>query len=1100
MWGPGAGQTPPCTRRGLGILLALLCQAQLSQGQVYRIQVAPHVTVQQGLCVLLPCHFTADFESPGPLYKYWFLEGADKDHGVPVASTNPDRPPQESRGRIRLAGEAEDDCSLIISDVRADDRRRYYFRFEKGESKYSYLEFQLLVNVTELRDQPVLRVPEVLKPGQPVNVTCQAPGTCSGTPPQITWTGGFDSTAMDVSEPQGNGSVSFSSVLHFTPTLAHDGKELGCTVTYPAVGVSTRRALRLHVDSQLSQGQVYRIQVAPHVTVQQGLCVLLPCHFTADFESPGPLYKYWFVEGTDKDHGVPVASTNPDRPPQESRGRIRLAGEAEDDCSLIISDVRADDRRRYYFRFEKGESKYSYLEFQLLVNVTELRDQPVLRVPEVLKPGQPVNVTCQAPGTCSGTPPQITWTGGFDSTAMDVSEPQGNGSVSYSSVLHFTPTLAHDGTELGCTVTYPAVGVSTRRALRLHVDFQLSQGQVYRIQVAPHVTVQQGLCVLLPCHFTADFESPGPLYKYWFLEGADKDHGVPVASTNPDRPPQESRGRIRLAGEAEDDCSLSISDVRAEDRRRYYFRFEKGESKYSYLEFQLLVNVTELRDQPVLRVPEVLKPGQPVNVTCQAPGTCSGTPPQITWTGGFDSTAMDVSEPQGNGSVSYSSVLHFTPTLAHDGKELGCTVTYPAVGVSTRRALRLHVDFQLSQGQVYRIQVAPHVTVQQGLCVLLPCHFTADFESPGPLYKYWFLEGADKDHGVPVASTNPDRPPQESRGRIRLAGEAEDDCSLIISDVRADDRRHYYFRFEKGESKYSYLEFQLLVNVTELTEQPVLRVPEVLKPGQPVNVTCQAPGTCSGTPPQITWTGGFDSAAMDVSEPQGNGSVSYSSVLHFTPTLAHDGKELGCTVTYPEVGLSTRRALRLHVGYAPELLPGGNCTMRGSGPGGATTCYCAAEGNPPPHLQWRLPNRAVPGDFEGPELRAKSWAQGPAVSGELQGPAGALTNVSCAAANAHGQSQAELPLVPAGDGNFLLRVCSGVIGGILLLLMLVIMACKERHKRGSFKLRQQRQWGEAQQGEERGAVQLVQELSTDDYENREQVENDENLAEGGDGA
>uniref|UniRef100_K7F2R1 Ig-like domain-containing protein n=1 Tax=Pelodiscus sinensis TaxID=13735 RepID=K7F2R1_PELSI len=338
--------------------------------------------------------------------------------------------------------------------------------------------------------------------------------------------------------------------------------------------------------AQLSQEQVYRIHVAAHVTVQQGLCVLLPCHFTADFEFPRPVYKYWFLRGADWHSSVPVASTNPNRPLQEPRGRIHLAGEPRNDCSLRVSD-----REHYYFCLEKGESKYSYLEIQPLVNVTA----------------------------------------------------------------------------------------------------QLSQGQVYRIQVAPHVTVQQGLCVLLPCNFTANFKSPGPVYKYWFLRDTNWHRSVPVVSTNPDRPPKEPRGRIRLAGEAEDDCSLSISDVRAEDRDRYYFRFEKGESKYSYLEIQPLVNVTELRDQPVLRVPEVLKPGQPVNVTCQAPGTCSGTPPQITWTGGFDSTAMDVSEPQGNGSVSYSSVLHFTPTLAHDGKELGCTVTYPAVGVSTRRALRLHV-------------------------------------------------------------------------------------------------------------------------------------------------------------------------------------------------------------------------------------------------------------------------------------------------------------------------------------------------------------------------------------------------------------------------
>ncbi|XP_075764354.1 sialic acid-binding Ig-like lectin 13 [Pelodiscus sinensis] len=481
---------------------------------------------------------------------------------------------------------------------------------------------------------------------------------------------------------------------------------------------------------------------------------------------------------------------------------------------------------------------------------------------------------------------------------------------------------------------------------------------------------------------------------------------------------------------------------------------------------------------------------------------------------------MNVSEPQGNGSVSYSSVLHFTPTLAHDGKELGCTVTYPAVGVSTRRALRLHVSSQLSQGQVYQIHVAPHVTVQQGLCVLLPCHFIANFESPGPVYKYWFLKGADKDHGVPVASTNPDRPPQAPRGRICLAGEAENDCSLSISDVRAEDREHYYFRFEKGEWKYSYLEIQPLVNVTELRDQPVLRVPEVLKHGQPVNVTCQAPGTCSGTPPQITWTGGFNSTAMNVSEPQGNGSVSYSSVLRFTPTLVHDGKELSCTVTYPAVGESTRRALRLHVGYAPELLPGGNCTVRGSGPGGAATCYCAAEGNPPPRLQWLLPNRTVPGDFEGPELRANSWVQGRDVSGELRGPAGALVNVSCVATNAHGESQTELPIVPAGDDNFLLIVSCGVTGGILLLLILAIVVCKVARARkdteegpssydnGGNREQQPSPYGEKpSKAKKKEQFNLYKasaggeppELSSDDYVNMEQVEDDENSAGGGDG-
>ncbi|XP_075763989.1 B-cell receptor CD22-like isoform X2 [Pelodiscus sinensis] len=221
-----------------------------------------------------------------------------------------------------------------------------------------------------------------------------------------------------------------------------------------------------------------------------------------------------------------------------------------------------------------------------------------------------------------------------------------------------------------------------------------------------------------------------------------------------------------------------------------------------------------------------------------------------------------------------------------------------------------------------------------------------------------------------------------------------------------------------------------------------------------------------------------------------------------------------------EIGLGEDSpAAQLHVQYAPELLPGGNCTVWGSGPGGVATCYCAAEGNPPPRLQWRLPNRTLPGDFEIPELRAKSWVRGPAVSGELQGPAGALANVSCAAANAHGQSQTELPLVPAGDDNLLLMVSSGVIGGFLLLSVLTIVACKVARARqdgeegpsicgngGNGEQRPSPKVGKPSKAKKEEQFNLFskakaggEELSTDDYEAIERMENYENLAAGGAG-
>ncbi|XP_030399013.1 sialic acid-binding Ig-like lectin 12 [Gopherus evgoodei] len=213
---------------------------------------------------------------------------------------------------------------------------------------------------------------------------------------------------------------------------------------------------------------------------------------------------------------------------------------------------------------------------------------------------------------------------------------------------------------------------------------------------------------------------------------------------------------------------------------------------------------------------------------------------------------------------------------------------------------------------------------------------------------------------------------REPGGQIHLVGDAPDDCSLHISDVRAGDRDHYYFRFVKGDFKYSYMVTQPLVDVTDLTEQPVLRVPEVLLSGQLVIVTCQAPGSCSGTPPQITWTGGFDYTARNVSLALMNGSISYSSELSFTPAPGDDGKELVCMVTYPSVvGVFTRTAVRLHVrsGFSLTLVVA-------SAAGGSLVVASAAGGS------LVLLTRSVPGESPSEEREEE---EEDATGGEVTG-------------------------------------------------------------------------------------------------------------------
>uniref|UniRef100_A0A8D0BJY6 Ig-like domain-containing protein n=1 Tax=Salvator merianae TaxID=96440 RepID=A0A8D0BJY6_SALMN len=130
----------------------------------------------------------------------------------------------------------------------------------------------------------------------------------------------------------------------------------------------------------------------------------------------------------------------------------------------------------------------------------------------------------------------------------------------------------------------------------------------------------------------------------------------------------------------------------------------------------------------------------------------------------------------------------------------------------------------------------------------------------------------------------------------------------------------------------------------------------------------------------------------------------------------------------------------LNVEFKPVILPEGNCTV--SRTRETITCYCIAEGNPLPDIEWRLPNLTLPADYNSSELQAASVSWGKAIIGVLTGPAYSLVNVSCAASNQHGPSQTLLPTIQAGDINLLLIASGSAVGGLLLLALLATAVCK----------------------------------------------------------
>nr|XP_030703728.1 sialic acid-binding Ig-like lectin 14 isoform X2 [Globicephala melas] len=268
----------------------------------------------------------------------------------------------------------------------------------------------------------------------------------------------------------------------------------------------------------------------------------------------------------------------------------------------------------------------------------------------------------------------------------------------------------------------------------------------------------------------------------------------------------------------------------------------------------------------------------------------------------------------------------------------------------------------LAQDREYRLEVQESVTVQEGLCVRVPCFFHHPFvywDDSVPSFGYWFQEGARTDQNRPVATNDPGREVlTDTQGRFHLLGDPWTySCSLDIRDARQGDTGTYFFRVERGPFvKYSYLENQLHLHVTALTQTPDIHVQGTLESGLPRNITCAVPWACErGTPHTFSWTG----VALPSLHPKGP----HSSVLTLTLGPQDHGTNLTCRVTFPGAGVSADRTIRLNVSYAPQNLDIrvfrgnrteilGNATSLRVVEGQSLRLVCVVDSNPPTRISW----------------------------------------------------------------------------------------------------------------------------------------------------
>nr|XP_023399092.1 myeloid cell surface antigen CD33-like isoform X3 [Loxodonta africana] len=229
------------------LLLPLLWTGSLAQDNAFRLQMKESVTVQEGLCILVPCSVfypRRGWIDSDPAQGYWFRNESNILSDAPVATNDAGRKVQEeTKGRFHLVGDPRDyNCSLDIRDARMADKGSYFFRIVRGSYVlYNFKQNQLYVHVTALTQTPNIHIQGTLESGHPTSITCKVPWACKrGMPPTFFWIG--------VAVTSLGSKTSNSSELTFTPEPHHHGTNLTCRVNFPGAGVATESTIQLNVS------------------------------------------------------------------------------------------------------------------------------------------------------------------------------------------------------------------------------------------------------------------------------------------------------------------------------------------------------------------------------------------------------------------------------------------------------------------------------------------------------------------------------------------------------------------------------------------------------------------------------------------------------------------------------------------------------------------------------------------------------------------------------------------------------------------------------------------------------------------------------------
>ncbi|XP_030266837.1 myelin-associated glycoprotein-like [Sparus aurata] len=648
------------------LLIGCLLQTALC-GQ-FKTIIPETIEVLSGSCVTIPCSFDVEtrFDSRldgtcRAMWKYdeqtFMFDSSDL---------------QSSAIQGELKGDlTRKDCSTTLNNMRPEHSKEYYLRVQCNNFRHSFLAQKLHISVTDVPPTPTL-TPSTLKveEGTSVSLKCSAPAPCLSHPPALTWSSSLGHIQESLQENQDRTKVR-TSVLNFTASRLHHGKEISCTAVYNKLDGSSQ-SVSTSLTADISWSAQFMTFMPQTIEVLSGSCVTIPCSFDVEDKYESNVDETCKAVWKNYEGIVVFDSSNP-----QTRGHF--TGNLKDrDCTTTLNNMRPENSNKYFFGLECDNSlKYDFKTRQVDILVKDDPPTPTL-TPSTLKveEGTSVSLKCSAPAPCLSHPPSLTWSSSLGHIWKSLQENL-DGTKVQTSVLTFTASRLHHGKEISCTAVYNKQDGSSQ-SVGTGLTADVSWSAQFKTFMPQTIEVLSGSCVTIPCSFGVEDKYKSKVDETCKAMWKYDEETVVFDSRNP-----QTRGH--LTGNLKNrDCTTTLNNMRPENSKKYFFRLECERVQYNFFQTQLHILVKDVPTTPTL-TPSTLKveEGTSVSLKCSAPAPCLSHPPALTWTSSLGHIQESLQENLDRTKVQ-TSVLTFTASHLHHGKKILCTAVYNKQDGSTQ--------------------------------------------------------------------------------------------------------------------------------------------------------------------------------------------------------------------------------------------------------------------------------------------------------------------------------------------------------------------------------------------------------------------------------